>query len=89
MELRSCREGLYLIGYNMRRATPSSYVRLNFGSSRALLICQREVDSSFRLSGVIVTPVKTGVHPHPLNWIPFSNGMTDAVGHLDTGGSFS
>jgi hypothetical protein len=35
--------------------------------------------------GLIVTPVKTGVHPIPLTWIPFSNGMTDAVvRHLDT-----
>ncbi|MGH7783733.1 MAG: hypothetical protein ACREO5_07830 [Candidatus Binatia bacterium] len=25
------------------------------------------VDTCFRHSGVIVTPVKTGVHPHPLN----------------------
>ena len=30
-----------------------------------------------------VTPVKTGVHPHPFAWIPFSNGMTDTVRHLD------
>jgi hypothetical protein len=29
-------------------------------------------------SGVVVTPV-------PLTWIPFSNGMTDAVRHLDAG----
>ena len=41
--------------------------------------------SSVRHSGLIVTPVKTGVHPHPLTWIPFSNGMTDAVRHLDAG----
>jgi hypothetical protein len=39
----------------------------------------------FRHSGVIVTPVKTGVHPHPLTWIPFFNGMTGAVRHLDGG----
>ena len=26
-----------------------------------------------------VTPVKTGVHPHPPNWIPFFNGMRDAL----------
>jgi hypothetical protein len=31
----------------------------------------------------VVTPVKTGVHPIPVTWIPFSNGMTDAVRHLD------
>jgi hypothetical protein len=28
--------------------------------------------------------VKTGVQP-PITWIPFSNGMTDAVRHLDAG----
>jgi hypothetical protein len=27
---------------------------------------------------------KTGVHPLPVTWIPFSNGMTDAVRHLDS-----
>ena len=43
----------------------------------------------FRLSRLIVTPVKTGVHPHPLTWIPFSNGMTDAVRHLDARRSLS
>ena len=33
-----------------------------------------------------VTPVKTGVHPlSPRIWIPFFNGMTDAVRHLDSG----
>jgi hypothetical protein len=34
-------------------------------------ICRLEVDSCFRHSGFTVT------------WIPFSNGMTDAVRHLD------
>jgi hypothetical protein len=33
-----------------------------------------------------VTPVKTGVYPlSPRIWIPFFNGMTDAVRHLDSG----
>jgi hypothetical protein len=40
-------------------------------------ICRLEVDSCFRHSGFIVT------------WIPFSNGMTDAVRHLDAEGSLS
>jgi hypothetical protein len=30
-----------------------------------------------------------GPFPSPLTWIPFSNGMTDAVRHLDAGGSLS
>ena len=29
--------------------------------------------------------METGVHPHPRIWIPFSNGMTDAVRYLDSG----
>ena len=33
-----------------------------------------------------VTPVKTGVYPlSPRIWIPFFNGMTDTVRHLDSG----
>jgi len=53
-------------------------------------ICRLELDSCFRHSGFIVTPVKTGVHPNPpLTWILFSNGMTDTVRHLDAGGSLS
>jgi len=44
-----------------------------------------EEDLLFRHSGLIVTPVKTGVHPRPLTWIPFSNGMTNTVRHLDAG----
>ena len=33
-----------------------------------------------------VTPVKSGVHPlSPRIWIPFFNGMTDTVRHLDSG----
>ncbi len=39
---------------------------------------------NIRHAGPIVTPVETGVHPNPRIWIPFFNGMTDAVRHLDT-----
>jgi hypothetical protein len=35
------------------------------------------------IPALIVTPVKSGVHP--LNLDTFSNGMTDAVRHLDAG----
>jgi hypothetical protein len=38
------------------------------------------------LKADIVTPVETGVHPpDPRIWIPFFNGMTDAVRQLDSG----
>jgi hypothetical protein len=46
----------------------------------------RKLIRALRYSGtarnpsLIPTPVKTGVHPPvPLTWIPFFNGMTDAV----------
>jgi len=40
----------------------------------------------FVMPATNVTPVKTGVHPlSPRIWIPFFNGMTDAVRHLDSG----
>ncbi len=39
--------------------------------------------SPYRHTGVIVTSVETGVHiPILLTWIPFFNGMTDAVRYL-------
>jgi len=56
----------------------------------------RKLIRALRYSGtarnpsLILTPVKTGVHPPvPLTWIPFFNGMTDAVRHLDAGRSLS
>jgi hypothetical protein len=53
---------------------------LRFWSSAELQKTELEVDSVPVIPALsIVTPVKTGVHPHPPStWIPFSNGMTDA-----------
>jgi hypothetical protein len=67
----------------MNLSTGSRLLFSSFWSFDALGI------NSSRNPGVIVTPVKTGVHPHPLlTWIPFFNGMTDGVRHRGAGGIY-
>jgi hypothetical protein len=51
--------------------------------SRGVLNLSTESRLLFRHSGGSRNPVRI------VTWIPFFNGMTDAVRHLDAGGSLS